>query len=794
MGVGWTSRSIPRVEDDRLLRGAARFVDDIDMPGALHAMFVRSSMAHARLLGIDVHKARELPGVCAVLTFADLRSVLARERIPQSIPSGMIKFHVDPPWLAYDEVCYVGEPLALVVADSRRVAEDAARLVEPDLEPLPAVVDPRAGLVPGSPKARLDCPDNLVAHTVVKYGELDAAFAGASHRISERFRLYKGGGHSIEPRGLVARFDAAEQRLTVWDSTQMPHRVKAILVEALGLSEHQVRVVAPDVGGGFGPKAVIHPEEITVPAAAMLLGRPIKWIEDRFESFTATVLERLQYWDVEGAFSAEGRLLALRGQLYHDHGACTPYGVALPFNAVTNLIGPYVLPAFEMEISLCLTNIVPATPTRGAGRPQGTFVMERLLDRIAERIGVGRDEVRRRNLIAPERMPYVVPIVQRDGAVMSYDSGDYPECQRRALAAAGWADFPARQAEARRRGRWIGIGLANYVEATGRGPFESGSVRIGPSGTIVATTGATAQGQGTKSMIAQLVAAQLGVRAEQIQVIDGDTDASPLGLGSFASRQAVTAGNAAHLAALAVADKAKRAAATMLEVAPGDLELADGWVRVTGVPEMKRSLGEVAMALGGVPGFALPGGLSPGLAAAVDYEPAGLTYTNGTHVVEAEVDIETGGVRLTRYIVVHDCGRMINPMMVEGQVLGGVVHGIGATLFEWMRYDEAGQPLTVTYADYLLPTADVVPRIEIHHMESPTPLNPLGVKGAAESGTIGAPSAIVAAVEDALRPLGVRISELPLTPARLTAMIRAAGLRDHPAAAERPALAERPVR
>ena len=786
MGAGWTSRSIPRVEDDRLLRGAARFVDDIDVPGALHAMFVRSPMAHARLRGIDVHKARELPGVCAVLTSADLRSVLARERIAQAIPSGMIKFHVDPPWLAHDEVCYVGEPLALVVADSRRVAEDAARLVEPDLEPLPAVVDPRAGLAPGSPKARLDCPDNLVAHTVVRYGELDAAFAGASYRISERFRLYKGGGHSIEPRGVVARFDAAEQRLTVWDSTQMPHRAKAILVEALGLGEHQVRVVAPDVGGGFGPKAVIHPEEVTVPAAAMLLGRPIKWIEDRFESFTATVLERLQYWDVEAAFSAEGRLLALRGQLYHDHGACTPYGVALPYNAVTNLIGPYVLPAFEMEISLCLTNIVPATPTRGAGRPQGTFVMERLLDRIAAHIGVGRDEVRRRNLIAPERMPYAVPIVQRDGAVMSYDSGDYPECQRRALAAAGWADFPARQTEARRRGSWIGIGLANYVEATGRGPFESGSVRIGPSGTIVATTGATAQGQGTKSMIAQLVAAQLGVRPEQIQVMDGDTDASPLGLGSFASRQTVTAGNAAHLAALAVADKAKRAAATMLEVAPGDLELADGWVRVTGVPELKCSLGEIAMALGGVPGFALPGGLPPGLAAAVDYEPAGLTYSNGTHVVEAEVDIETGGVRLTRYVVVHDCGRMINPMMVDGQVLGGVVHGIGATLFEWMRYDEAGQPLTVTYADYLLPTADVVPRIEIHHMESPTPLNPLGVKGAAESGTIGAPSAIVAAVEDALRPLGVRISELPLTPARLMAMIRAAGPRDHPVPSERP--------
>lgn len=766
--------SISRLEDGTLLRGTARFVDDLDFPGLLHAVFVRSPMAHARLLNIEVEAARALPGVWAVLTFTDLRAVIHGERIPQAIASGMIKFHVDPPWLAYDEVCYVGEPLALVIADSRRVAEDAASLVDVGLEPLPVVVDPRKGLLPDSSKARIDCPDNLVARTVVKYGDADARFASAAHRVAECFALNKGGGHSIETRGVVARFDRIEQRLTVWDSTQMPHRAKAILVEALGLSERQVRVVAPDVGGGFGPKAVFHPEELVVPAAAMLLDRPIKWIEDRFESFTATVQERLQYWDMEAAFSDEGKLLAIRGHLYHDHGACTPYGVALPFNAVTNLIGPYVLPAVDIEISLCLTNMVPATPTRGAGRPQGTFVMERLLDRIARRSGVGRDEIRRRNLIATGQMPYKVPIVQRDGSTMSYDSGDYPECQRRALAIASWNEFPARQAEARRQGRWIGIGLANYVEATGRGPFESGSVRIGPSGAIVATTGATSQGQGTKTMIAQLVAEQLGVRPEQVQVIDGDTDASALGLGAFASRQAVTAGNAAHLAARAVADKAKRAAATMLEAAPEDLELQDGWVRVKGVPQMKRSLGDIARALGGVPGFALPAGLAPGLFAEIDYEPTGLTYTNGTHVVEAEVDIHTGGVRLIRYVVLHDCGRIINRMMVDGQVLGGVVHGIGATLFEWMRYDDAGQPRTVTYADYLLPTSDVVPRIEIHHMESPSPLNPLGVKGAAESGTIGAPAAIVAAIEDALAPLGVKISDLPVTPARLRRLIEAA--------------------
>jgi len=381
--------------------------------------------------------------------------------------------------------------------------------------------------------------------------------------------------------------------------------------------------------------------------------------------------------------------------------------------------------------------------------------------------------VRRRNLISPDKLPYVTQIVTRDGLPMTYDSGDYVECQRRALAASGWTDFPARRETARRAGRFLGIGLANYVEGTGRGPFESAAVRIGPSGRIVVLTGAADQGQGTTTMLAQLAAEALGVRPDDIHVTAGDTAATPLGLGAYASRQAVTAGNAVHLAARMVADKARQAAASMLEVSPDDLELVDGNVRVKG-SDLKRTLGEVAHALQGVAGFSLPVNVTPGLAASADYQPPAMTYTNGTHVVEAEVDGETGQVRLTRYVVVHDCGRMINPMMVEGQVHGGVVHGIGATLYEWMRYDDAGQPQTTTFADYLLPTSDIVPPIEIHHMESPTPLNPLGVKGAAESGTIGAPAAIVSAIEDALRPLKVRITDLPVTPERLLALIRAA--------------------
>jgi carbon-monoxide dehydrogenase large subunit len=370
-------------------------------------------------------------------------------------------------------------------------------------------------------------------------------------------------------------------------------------------------------------------------------------------------------------------------------------------------------------------------------------------------------------------MPYVTQVKTRDGLPMTYDSGDYVECQRRALAAAGWSDFPARREAARRQGRLIGIGYSNYVEGTGRGPFESAAVRIGPSGRIFVSTGAAAQGQGTVTMLAQLAAETFGVAPHDIHVAAGDTAVSALGHGAYASRQAVVAGNAVHLAARMVADKARQTAAAMLEVAPDDLEFAGGFVRVKGA-DLRRGLGEIAHALGGVAGFALPAGITPGLAAAFDFEPPAITYTNGAHVCEVEVDPDTGRVRIVRYVVVHDCGRMINPMMVEGQVHGGVAHGIGMTLYEHMHYDDAGQPLTVTFADYLLPTSDAVPPIEIHHMESPTPLNPLGVKGAAESGTIGAPPAIVAAIEDALRPLSVRITELPVTPPRLLALIRAA--------------------
>jgi aerobic carbon-monoxide dehydrogenase large subunit len=762
---------IKRVEDGPLLRGRGCFADDIRLPGMLHAAFYRSPHAHARLTRIDVTNARALAGVRAVFTYAELRACLTSDRIPLALPAAAIRFDVDPYPLARDELTYVGEPVALVIATSRAVAEDAVRRIEIDAEPLAAVLDPVSGLANGAPKARLDCPSNLVAQHAIKYGDVEKVFAVAADRVARRFRLHKGGGHSIEPRGLVARYDQNEAMLTVWNGTQMPHRVKAILSLSLGLEENQVRVIAPDVGGGFGPKAVFHPEELVVPAAAIALNAPIKWIEDRVENFTATAFERDQDWDMEVACDGDGKLLAIRGHMCHDHGANTPYGVALPYNAATNLIGPYHLPACDLTVSLCLTNLTPAAPTRGAGRPQGTFVMERLLDAVACKLEIPRDEVRRRNLIPPERMPYATEVKQRDGSAMIYDSGDYFECQRRALTAAGWDDFPARQKRARSEGRFIGIGLANYVEGTGRGPFESAIVRVHPSGRVMLATGATAQGQGVKTTLAQIAADAFGLAPSDITVIDGDTAATPRGLGAFASRQAVTAGNAVHHASALVVEKAKRAAAAMLKVSADELEFDRGTIRARGMQGVHCSLGDVARALSGVPGFPLPANLPPGLEAAVDFQPSAMVYNNGTHVCEVEVDSATGRVAVTRYVVVHDCGKMINPLLVEGQVQGAVAHGIGAALYEWMRYDAEGQPLTATYADYLLPTSDSVPRIEIHHMESPTPVNPLGVKGAAESGTIGAPAAIASAIEDALKAFGIRITDLPATPPRLIALI-----------------------
>lgn len=764
-------KRVGRLEDHDLLRGLGRFIDDIRLPGMLEAAFVRSPHGHAAVRGVDKTAALAYPGVHAVYTLRDLLPHLRTERLVVGLPSKSYRQERNRPALAGDEVVHVGEPVAIVIAGNRYIAEDAAALVSVDYDPLPAVSDCRAALADGAPKVHRDAPHNLLAEFDMGYGDAGGAFARAAHVFRESIWQHRGGSHSIECRGAVAVHDPLEDRLTLWSSTQMPHAAQRLLCDMLGRDENQVRVVTPDVGGGFGPKLVFYPEDVVTALAALMLARPVKWIEDRREHFVASTQERDQYWDVEIAVDARAHILGIRGALIHDHGAYTARGVNLPYNSVETVTLQYEVPAYRMNVRLALTNKVPVTPVRGAGHPQGTFVMERLLDRVARELGLDRAEVRRRNLIPAHKMPYTTQLKARGGMPVVLDSGDYPKCQQDALACAGWDEFRARQQTARAEGRHIGIGMANFCKGTGRGPFEAVTVRIGPSGRVHVYSGAAAMGQGTKTMLAQIVAEQLGGALENVTITTGDTAAVSMGLGGSNSRQTVIAGSSAHVAALKVREKALKIASHLLEASELDLDLEGDQIHVKGVPEMKVSLGDIARAVAGTAGFTLPAGVTPGLEATEHVVIDDMTHANGTAVVEVDVDIETGAVRILKFVVVHDCGRIINPMIVDGQILGGTAHGIGNALYEWMGYDDDAQPVTTNLGDYLLVTATEMPHIDVIHHESPTPLNPLGVKGIGECGVIPVPAAIMSAIEDALTPFGVHIAQAPISPAQLFALI-----------------------
>ena len=767
--------SIKRLEDPPLLRGEGRFIDDISIPGMLEAAFVRSPHGHAEIRGIDASAALALPGVHAVLSLDDLMPYLRTEFLVVGLPSPSYKQDRNRPALARDETVYVGEPVAVVIADSRYIAEDAAQLVAVDYDLLAAVADCRDALEPGAPTVHKDAQDNLLAEFDMGYGDVDAGFAGAAHIYSESIFQHRGGSHSIECRGCVACHDPATDQLTLWVSSQMPHSTLRVLVDMLGRDENQMRVVTPDIGGGFGPKLVVYPEDVVVSVAAIKLGRAVKWIEDRREHFIATTQERDQYWEIEIAVDEDARILGLRGSIIHDHGAYTARGINLPQNSAESLPGPYEVPAFRMNTKLALTNKVPVTPVRGAGHPQAAFTIERLMDRVAREMGLDRTEVRRRNLIPAAAMPYTRPLKTRGGLAVVLDSGDYPQSQKDTVERAGWDDFPARQRAARKQGRYIGIGLANFVKGTGRGPFEEVTVRIGTSGKVHVYTGGTAIGQGTKTMLAQIVAEQLGGEVENVTVTTGDTAATALGIGTSNSRLAVTAGTSAHVAAGKVREKALQIAAHKLESPVENLEINGAEVHVKDEPgriaNVKVTLGELAHAMAGTPGYTLPGGMGPGLEATEHVILDSKAFASGTAVAEVEVDIETGGVTILNYVLAHDCGRVINPMLVEGQVLGGTAHGIGNALFEWMGYDENGQPLTTNLADYLLVSATEMPRVDLIHHCSPSPLNPLGVKGVGECGVVPAPGAIISAIEDALAPFGVHIDRTPISPPQIVALI-----------------------
>ncbi len=761
--AGVVGLPVSRIEDPPLLRGQGRYVDDIELPGMLHVAVVRSPMAHAAILGIDGTAAAGMPGVHAVLTMDDLLPLLGDARMPVAASTSDARSVSTPFVLARREVAFVGEAVALIVADSRYLAEDAAALVEVDYDPLIPVADARQAAVPGSPLVRRELSSNVMNRFTVGYGDVAEAFSGAEHVFADALWQHRGCGHSLEGRGIVAEPRAVDGSLCVWSSTQMPNDLFAILAQVLGLDETALRVITPDVGGGFGPKYCIYPEEVAVSAAALLLRRPLKWIEDRRETFLSSIQERDQYWTLEIAVDAQAVIKGIRGSLVHDQGAYAPKAVNLPYNSATALTGPYIVPAYTMDVSIVHTNKVPVSSVRGAGYPQAAFAMERMMDLVAVRMGLDRAEVRRRNLIPLSKMPYHKPLKARSGAGMVYDSGDYPASQAEALAAAGWDGFPARQEAARAKGRYIGIGMANAVKGTGRGPFESGIVKVAASGKVSVFTGATAMGQGLATALAQICAEELGVAPADVQVVAGDTALAPLGLGGFASRQLVTAGSSVHIASKAVAAKAKRLASHVLGVDEDRLVLSDGHVRVRD-GNASMGLGEISKVLRGAPGFGFPADIEPGLSSASYWRTDSLAYANACHVVEVEVDVSLYDVRIVRYVALHDSGKLINPMIVEGQIVGGIVHGIGNALFEMMGYDADCQPQTTTLAEYLLPTATELPHIETIYRQTASPINPLGAKGVGEAGTIPAAAAVISAVEDALRPFGIRLSQTPVTP------------------------------
>ena len=772
MGAKMFGARVARLEDPRLLTGRGSYTDDFHLPGMLVAAFVRSPHSHAKINGIDTAAAKAHPGVVAVYTVADLPEYLRDMTVPFQVPNPAISQPFQQRLLEDREVCFAGEPIALVVADSRYNAEDAATLVEIDFDILPGASDCKSALDDSAPMCHANSSNNEGAKYTVGYGDVSDAFANAHLTHREEYWIHRGGGFAIENRAVVAEYNELQDMLTIWSATQSPFLVKQNVVDMLGWESDKVRVIAPDVGGGFGPKTIYYVEEALIPLVAKELGHPVKWVEDRRENFLATNMERDQYWDMEIAVDAGGKLLGVRGKMTHDSGAYMPWGIISPYISATTLPGPYILPAYELETRVALTNKVAVTPVRGAGRPQAVFAMERLMDRAADKLGIDRVEIRRRNLIPTEQMPYALGLIFRDGKPMTYDSGDYPKCQAEALRIADYEGFRARQEMARAEGRHIGLGIANYVEGTGLGPFEGATVRIQPSGRICIYTGGGDSGQGHWTTLAQVAADKFGVGIEDIDVQKGDTGKIASGVGTFASRIAVNAGSSVHLAATEVREKALKVAAYMLEAAEEDLDIVDGRVVVKGA-DLSVGLAEIARAVQGMPGFSLPGGVEPGLEATHYFSPSQSCYCNGTAVVEVEVDPETGWVDILKYSMAHDSGTLINPFVVDGQVQGAVAQGVGNALLEWMIYDDNANPVSASFAEYLLPSAPETPNVDVVHIESPSPINPLGVKGAGEGGTIPAPAAIMSAIEDALSPWNVVISGAPITPSMIVEKVRA---------------------
>ncbi len=764
----YVGAGVLRNEDPQLLTGRATFVDDVHLAGTLHAAFLRSDFAHGRLLSVDTSAAKRREGVIAVYTAEDLGDYWCHGPllVPPPPIAGLTFNTATLVPLARDRVVHVGEPIAVVVAESRYIAEDALEDIVVDIEPLPVVVGLEEALAPDSPVIHEALGTNVAAHAVQQKGDYEAARGDAHTVVSRKFSYDRGVAGAMENRGILANWNARNEELTVWDTTQAPIPIRNGLAERLGLLQSQVRVVAPFLGGGFGPKMMMfYPEELLIPWISMRLERPVKWIEDRAESFFATTNERLQLHEAELAVDSEGRILGVKDVFLHDSGAYDPYGITVPINTQCTLLGPYRVPNYYSEFTAVFTNKTIVTPVRGAGRQHGVFVMERLLDFAAKELGIDRVEIRKRNFLTPDEFPHDHEILFQDSGPLVYDSGDYLPAMEKAAEMIGYREFlDEEQPKAREAGRRLGLGIVSYVEGTGIGPYEGARVSVEPSGKVRLATGVGTQGQGHFTTFAQIVADQLGVDVTDVHVATGDTREFSWGTGTFASRGIVVAGSACHEAAMVVRKKILSLASEALEAAEDDLELADGVVRVKG-SDLSIPLGELAVRANPLRGAVAPGA-EPGLEATSYFGPARGTTASGVHAMIVEIDPETLEVSIQRYVVVHDCGRLVNPVIVEGQVHGGVAHGIGNAFFEELVYDDQGQLLNASFMDYLLPTATDVPHMEVAHVETPSPLNPLGVKGVGEAGAIPVGALYAQALEDALQG-AVEILEIPLSPGRL---------------------------
>ena len=777
MGAGkLVGQSVRRVEDPRFLLGQATYVDDIKLRGALHVAFVRSPHAHARIKKIDAEKARKMPGVNSIFTGAEVAPHLKTLGLPfreEVFPRSVFK---QCTWncMAIDKVRFVGEPLVAVLAETRYLAEDAAENVEVEYEPLPAQVEPEDAMAPGAALLHEELGTNVIMHLETTVGDVDGSFSGAHLVMHERFRTNRHAAMPMEGRATLADISASGE-ITLWTSTQMPHLVRSRVAELMGFPEQKLRVVGPDVGGGFGLKCHVFPEEVLTCYFARAVRKPVKWTEDRREHLTASFHAKDDIVDCEIAFAENGTMLAMRAKVIGDTGAYSADPWPAPFEALhlgASLPGPYKLSNYALEVYAVSTNKASLSTYRGVGLPGAVVVIEHMMDLAAGKLGIDPVEIRRKNMIAPNEFPYKTVMNEE------YDSSSSTDALQKAVEMADYKSFKRRQQEARAAGKYLGIGISTYIELTGLGTrywtpyglqhsaYEAANVKMDPSGGVVLSVGTFSHGQGHATTYAQLVADQLGIGVSDIAFVQGDTHMTPYGWGTWGSRSIVSGGGAVVNAALQVREKMLRVAGHLMEVSPNDLELDAGKVRVKGVPSKFITVKEVAHAAV-FAAWKLPQGEAPGLEATYYYDPPPATYSNATHVVEVEVDRDTGAVKIIRYVVVEDCGRMVNPVIVNAQVVGGIAQGIGMAMYEHLRYDEAGQLLTTSFMDYLVPTAADVPNVEIGHIETLTPLTVDGIKGCGEGGTIGAPAAIVNAVANALAPFNAKITDLPLTPERV---------------------------